>query len=741
MDAKLLVTSQCNFACPACDEKSGPEGKLTSNSGRAIVDFLLAQPDIPELHIILQGGEPLLEVEVVTAIIEHGLTQARKKKRAIAFTVVTNGSPLTDSWLHFCRECGVQLVLYVCSRRYLGSRIWPIENMKDDPSVPVLRHLQEAATRLTVHGYHQAHLTLLPGHVAGLPRLIRFLSDQGLRNFSIEADLSQTWTQTEWTRLAEAYDDLGDLHIEHMRKGQLWNVSFIEEKLRTGIRRKPLAYCGAGTSRITVDPKGRIYACLENGVNPEEMLLGDIVSGFQAKACERFQNLGAMQDKTSCSACHLSPRCYHHCITLNLASTGEPTHAPEVSCTYEQLTIAIADRVGSRLYEEKSPLFLRHYYHAAHTHPTVAGNLSAQKETERPVFGLQWHLTARCSQQCRHCYVLDSPAYASEIANEMSFGTYAQIMDNFVTTLRRWQVWGHINFTGGDPLLREDLFAILARAKSYPEIQRISILGNPHLVTPKVARQLKEHGVAFYQISIDGMETTHDAGRQPGSFREALRALQTLKEAGILTGIMFTLFGKSNTEELFDVIHLAVDHKVSHFAFDRVVPIGRGERLNEESLTAQELRDLIHRTAQEYRRLAGRGTQFARKSHLWKLYYQEHGLLPPLPGNNSDVIYSGCSAGYNSLAILADGTVYPCRRLPILVGKFPEQNFEDVFVKSKALCEIRDIQRFKKCVQCDLLPVCRGCPAVARAVTGDIFGADPHCWKVIPQTEGTIHGV
>jgi len=732
MDVKLWVTSECLPGCPTCQGNDGPQGSLTSAGGQAILDFLLAQPNVAQLHILFLGGEPLLEAQALQEIIEYGLRQAPKSRRAIAFTVLTNGLNLSESWLRFCRERGVQLLLHVCAQLYLGDDLWPVKDGQPETPLSPLLPLEKAAAQLAANGYDGAQVTVRPGHVTGLPQLIRALVKQGLRTFDVEADQSQTWSPEEWGRLCQAYNDLSDLYLDQMQRDQPLRISFIEEKLRTGVRRKPLAHCGAGTERIVIDPQGRIYGCLENGVDREKMRLGDVAAGFQPAAVEWFRALSAAPEQESCQICSLGSRCYHRCLTLNLALTGDPTQVPRVACDYEQLIVAIADRVGSKLYRDKTPAFFRRYYRPPRDLPTIEGHLTLNKSGERPAFGLQWHVTARCNQQCTHCYMLDSPTYASEIANEMPFDTFARILDDFVGVLRRWQLGGHINFTGGDPLLREDFFDILAYTHAKPEIKHINLLGNPYLVTPETARRMRDNGVRFYQISIDGLEKTHDAMRRPGSFRDALRALGVLRQAGIATAIMFTLLGKSNVHELLDVIQLAVDHHVDHFAFDRVVPIGRGQELDDEWLSAQEFRDLLHRVAQEYRRLGGQGTEFARKSHLWKLYYREYGLLPPLPADKGDVIYSGCAAGYNSLAILADGTVYPCRRLPITVGKFPEQRFEELFTESQALDEIRNIQGFEKCGRCDLLQVCRGCPAVARAVTGSNFGPDPHCWLTLP---------
>jgi radical SAM protein with 4Fe4S-binding SPASM domain len=276
--------------------------------------------------------------------------------------------------------------------------------------------------------------------------------------------------------------------------------------------------------------------------------------------------------------------------------------------------------------------------------------------------------------------------------------------------------------------LRKDFFKILKYAKNKGFI--LGILGNPYHLDLTTAKKLKNLRVSFYQISIDGLEKTHDKLRRKGSFRESLRALRLLKRVGIKTKVMFTL-SKYNMNELIKVMRLVARENVDMFSFSRLVPIGSGEKLKKDLPTPEEYRKLLLEILEEIAKLKAKGfkTQFKIRESLFSLLLQELGLLPPLPNNG--IIYSGCGIGINSLAILADGTVYPCRRLPIKIGKVPEQKIKDIFLHSKILNELRNVEKFKKCSKCDLLQVCRGCPAIAYAVHGDYFAPDPQCWKKI----------
>jgi len=348
----------------------------------------------------------------------------------------------------------------------------------------------------------------------------------------------------------------------------------------------------------------------------------------------------------------------------------------------------------------------------------------------RRQFLLQWHLTAKCEESCRHCYMHDSPTYDSELKNELSPEACRQVLDDFTRTVRGWGVEARINFSGGDPLLRKDLLGLVKEASARGFF--VGILGNPHLLTEKTALKLKNAGVSRYQISLDGLETTHDSLRgRKGAFRDALRAISILNKVGLTSVVMFTL-SRLNASELIPVIRLCARKNVRIFDFARLVPAGTGKALKNEMLGADEYRELLLRVLEEYRRLeaAGCATYFGRKENLWVLLYHELGLLPPLP-RQSETIFSGCSVGSRIMTILADGTVLSCRRLPVKLGRVPGQRLREIFISSKNHRRLRSVEKLERCARCRLLPFCRGCPAVAHGATGDFLAGDPQCWRVV----------
>jgi radical SAM protein with 4Fe4S-binding SPASM domain len=356
---------------------------------------------------------------------------------------------------------------------------------------------------------------------------------------------------------------------------------------------------------------------------------------------------------------------------------------------------------------------------------------TATPSERRPAFTLQWHLTRACSNACRHCYMTPQ---ATRVP--LSLGECKRVIDDFKLLLARWDCEGRIHFTGGDPLLFADFFPLLEYARATIPSAVMGILGNPELLTEEVAERLRDDGIFTYQLSIDGLKATHDYFRYPGSFDATLSAIGLLRKKGIRTAVMSTV-SKPNMAELPDLVDvLAAQAGVDLFGFHRFVPAGAGRQVADaSSFSAGEYRHFLRRLCDTYREHAGAQTVFSASGEpLWALCAWEEGGLqdpPAMEGDNGGgtLLWSGCSIGCSEMCILEDGTVLACRRLPIPIGKVPEESLRDIFILSKMLNEMRDVKRLEKCRSCELLPHCRGCRAMAYAAGGDVFSVDPHCWK------------
>ena len=318
----------------------------------------------------------------------------------------------------------------------------------------------------------------------------------------------------------------------------------------------------------------------------------------------------------------------------------------------------------------------------------------------------------------------DSPTYESEKKNELSLEDCIKVLDDFEKTNKKLGSKPAINFSGGDPLVRSDFFKLLEECKKRKI--PVQIIGNPYLINDQMAEKLAKVKIVNYQISIDGLKKIHDELRQKGSFDESMRALKVLKKHKVRTGVLFTL-SKKNAKDLIPLIK-KLNNKTDGFDFSRLVPIGSGASMKDQMFTPQEYKKFLLKVFDLYRKIGKKSkTYFGTKDDLWTLLFFEKGILKPKA--NEKLVREGCGMGIRHITILSDGTVVPCRRMPIKIGKVPEENFYDIFLNSKELNKIRQIEKMEKCGKCELLMYCRGCPAIAYAMKGNYFAADPQCWK------------
>lgn len=339
-------------------------------------------------------------------------------------------------------------------------------------------------------------------------------------------------------------------------------------------------------------------------------------------------------------------------------------------------------------------------------------------------FSFQWHITDDCDQRCKHCYI-----FSENTCKQLDSMTWAQMQDTFYNCLDFCKVYHRLPYfyiTGGDPILHPDFWRLLdlLRQNGIP----FTILGNPFHLNDAVCQRLKACGCEKYQLSLDGLRETHDWFRKPGSFDTTLEKIGCINRAGIRSVVMTTVSGR-NIDEVPGIMDAAVAAGVNVFAFARYCPTSEEKNTG---ITPQRYRQLLADCSKKIKayQAAGCKTYFNKKDHLWTLYEYETGEFK-IPADAQDgMIYGGCNCGNCHLTILPTGDVYACRRVQnSKVGNVFQDRLADLWV-----CQMesyRDYTRFSKCAKCELLPYCRGCPAVASGSTGDFYAADPQCWKEV----------
>jgi radical SAM/SPASM domain protein of ACGX system len=337
-------------------------------------------------------------------------------------------------------------------------------------------------------------------------------------------------------------------------------------------------------------------------------------------------------------------------------------------------------------------------------------------------FAIQWHITDVCDQRCKHCYIF------SEGHGQLISSTFTQMKEclkNILDFCERIDRTPYIYLTGGDPILHPDFWELL-KLFSQNKI-RFCIMGNPFHLTDEVCAKMKELGCVKYQLSLDGLEQTHDMFRKRGSFKTTLEKIKVIKNSGMWCAVMTTV-SKTNMQEIPELIDLVDSLGVDVYAVGRYCPTSTQKAYDPDiHIPPEEYKNFLQKCWEKYEQHKDSKTTFQLKDHLWALFLYEKGLYNPQP---CDGILDGCNCARNHITILPNGDVFACRRMDSKVGNAFTESLYDIWV-GENMESYRQYDKFEKCSKCNLLSVCRGCPAVTYGYTHNFYAPDPQCWKEV----------
>ncbi|GAB2878440.1 hypothetical protein GCM10027046_03090 [Uliginosibacterium flavum] len=319
---------------------------------------------------------------------------------------------------------------------------------------------------------------------------------------------------------------------------------------------------------------------------------------------------------------------------------------------------------------------------------------------------LQWHLSDACNLRCTHCY---QDEFEPE---ERGLADWQQVLDDYLHLLRTPSaIRGHINVTGGEPFALRDFPALLDRFAQQRADFSFGILTNGTLIDRSMARRLRHWQPGFVQVSIDGVAATHDAIRGAGSHARAVAGIQALLAEDIKVLISFTA-QPDNFREFGEVARLGHALGVAKVWSDRVIPAGPD--LAAQMLSPAQTSEYLHVMAEARAALpANSKTEIAL-----------HRALQFLEGG--DAVYR-CTAGDSLITVMPDGTLYPCRRLPIPMGNAYERPLIELYADSP-MQAIRQPLAQEGCTSCGFAGQCQGgLRCLSWAVHGRLDQADPGC--------------
>ncbi len=348
---------------------------------------------------------------------------------------------------------------------------------------------------------------------------------------------------------------------------------------------------------------------------------------------------------------------------------------------------------------------------------------------KRPV--VVWNITRRCNLKCVHCY-----AHADDIPFDNELST--EDGKNLIDDLSRFGV-PVLLFSGGEPLVRKDLPELAAYA--VVKGMRAVISTNGTLISQKIARTLKNIGLSYVGISIDGMEEINDRFRGvQGAFRKALEGINNCKAAGIKVGLRFTI-NKFNVHEIPKIFDLLEKMDIPRVCFYHLVYAGRGSKLVEEDLSHEESRSAVDLIIDLTKKLHEKGKPkevLTVDNHADGPYLYLR-LLKENPERAKEVLEllkmnEGNNSGKGIGCISWDGEVYADQFWRhYSFGNIKDRPFSEIWTDTSEplMKKLKEKKNYVKgrCATCRWLDICAGNFRVrAEAVADDVWAPDPACY-------------
>jgi radical SAM protein with 4Fe4S-binding SPASM domain len=272
------------------------------------------------------------------------------------------------------------------------------------------------------------------------------------------------------------------------------------------------------------------------------------------------------------------------------------------------------------------------------------------------------------------------------------------------------------NISGGEPFLRKDIFSILGELKGRGF--DLYVLTNGTLVDREIAHRLSGLDVKGVQVSVEGPEVVHEKIRGKGSFALSVKGVENLLAEGITVTLNTTL-SNINAAYFMELVVLAQSVGVQRLGFSRLVPSGRGRELLGDALRKEQVKELYEAIFL----LNPKGLMLVTGDPVASQF-----SIPDTEDGGMTAL-GGCAAGVSGFTLLSDGTVLPCRRLPVSLGNVREDSIREIWATSEVLNSLRDKSMYKgKCAACSRWASCRGCRAIAYAHSGKILSEDPGCF-------------
>jgi radical SAM protein with 4Fe4S-binding SPASM domain len=336
-----------------------------------------------------------------------------------------------------------------------------------------------------------------------------------------------------------------------------------------------------------------------------------------------------------------------------------------------------------------------------------------------------WEMTTACNLQCIHCHVSGGKPTQDELSTKEGKQLLDQLAD-----IRGFQMMA---FTGGEPLLREDFYELLAYSQALGFTNTFAT--NATLIDNDVAKTLRSLGTAIAAVSLDGFDAeTHDKVRgHPGSFGDALKGIRALHKAGILLHVNITAMDY-NMGQMEPLMQLIDQLQTGILLMYQLVPIGRGRKIEDAALDLGENERLIRFMAKAQSRTNAIMEPVAGPQY-WPYLLHKKGIHNGPLLKLAETVFHGCSAGRGFVYIKPNGEVWPCPFIEVSCGNVRQTPFSKIWREAPLFLDLRDRENKLQgqCGECEYRKLCGGCRGRSWALTGNYLAEDPSCFLHPPN--------
>ena len=359
-----------------------------------------------------------------------------------------------------------------------------------------------------------------------------------------------------------------------------------------------------------------------------------------------------------------------------------------------------------------------------------------QASERRPI--VVWNITRACNLKCVHCY---NDSGAGKTCNELSTSQAKAVLDD----LAQFNV-PSVLFSGGEPLMRPDLFELIEYAVQ--KGLRAVISTNGTLITADIAKKIKQMGVSYVGISLDGIGPVNDKFRGvPGAFDRAVQGIRNCRDADVRTGLRLTLT-KRNVQDLEALFDFFEAENIERACFYHFVPSGRGKAIGDDDLSHAQSRDAIETILAKTKlyKQAGRKTDILTVDNHVDGVYLYLKLLEEDPARAANVwkllLWNGggmYSSGVGIGCIDFNGKVHPNQFWGHYdLGDVHERRFSEIWLDTNEplLKGLRNRREHIKgrCKLCRFFEACGGSLRVrADLYFDDPWAPDPGCYLTDDQ--------